>query len=39
MKSEVTGGMLDPDLFVMFVEAKVFDFQPEDVTGTYQIKE
>jgi len=39
MKSEVAGGMLDPDLFAMFVEAKVFDFQPEDVTGTYQIKE
>jgi HD-GYP domain-containing protein (c-di-GMP phosphodiesterase class II) len=24
MKSEVTGGMLDPDLFTLFVEAKVF---------------
>jgi HD-GYP domain-containing protein (c-di-GMP phosphodiesterase class II) len=39
MKSEVSGGMLDQDLFAMFVEAKVFEVQPEDVTGTYQVKE
>lgn len=25
MKTEVTGGMLDPELFTIFVEAKVFD--------------
>ena len=39
MKSEVSGGMLDQDLFGMFVEARVFEVQPEDVTGTYQVKE
>lgn len=39
MKSEVTGGMLDQDLFSMFVEAKVFEIPPEDITGTYLAKE
>lgn len=39
MQSEVSGGMLDPDLFTMFVEARVFDLPPDAITGTYSARE
>jgi HD-GYP domain-containing protein (c-di-GMP phosphodiesterase class II) len=39
MKTEVTGGMLDADLFTMFVESKCYELPPEAVTGSYQSRE